>query len=443
MVLWVLSGVLAASSAGMLLALAGSARQRRRFRLACSLSGLLPQDSARALGGGDFPVTVCLRSSAGRGLSTEIEMTGLPDAVGLLKEGLPGGRRSPQHVAPDIEVGDPAFDACFRVTGDERVALAAMDDETRERALDLCVHVDFTIVDGVLRARLPRPILDDGTMRELVGELRALARGLAAGCERTHERLVHNAFADPAPGVRLRNLDVLLGTSDPEVVERVRSEALVAPYPALRVRAAGAAGAAGRPALLSMASNRQARAGVRREALAQLARSASAAVLTPVVRAALGDRHPDLVELAATAARERTLLGALPALRDRALSCRTVKTPRARRMAVALAEALGALSPVGDRETEEALLALLDVQDETVRLAAIDALGWSGSVGAVEPLGRCQESRRMQRASRSAIQAIQARVEGVGAGAFSLIAGGGGEGHLTLAVTPGAISLKP
>jgi len=443
MMLWVLSGVLAVSSAGMLVALAGAARQRRRFRLACSLSGLLPLDSTRASAGGAYPVTVCLRSSAGRGLSTEIEMTGLPMSVGLLKEGIPAGRRPvQQHFSPDIEVGDPAFDACFRVTGDERVALAALDEETRERALDLCVHVDFTVIDGVLRARLPRPILDDGSMRELVDELRALADGLTAGATCTHERLVRNAFADPTPGVRLRNLDVLLGTSEPEVVDRVRSEALAAPYPALRVRAAGDAGAAGRPALLSLVSNHRARAGVRREALAQLARSASAAVLTPVVRVLLADRHPDLVELAANAARERELVGALAPLRARALACKTVKTPRAKRMVVALAEALGALGPVGDRETEEALLSLLQVADPMVRLSVIEALGWAGSATAVTALGRCQESRKIQRASRAAIRAIQSRVEGVPEGAFSLV-GVEGEGHLSLAVTPGAITISP
>ncbi|MFN8090758.1 MAG: hypothetical protein U0599_00720 [Vicinamibacteria bacterium] len=369
----------------------------------------------------------------------------------------------------DVETGDDAFDRLVWITGPESLVLAVLDSPTRAAVSALVrrqlarpgrssFYASGSFDDGTLRLDLPEELPPSETTNWL-GERRRVEEedsylymgGLPEHLEDAVEaavefarrlvapkdvaaRLLENLRTEPMAGVRLRILQCLLKSSPrAEAASAAVELGLEDPDAGVRVEAAVAAGARGRPILLGVARGEGAPDATSARAVAILADSLSVSDASEVLRHALRLRRR---------AAARACVRVLGARGDRdalAMLTRVLVVERGEEGDWA-AEALGA---TGDPRGEAALLHELDAREETRRLAAARALGEAASVSAVPALRRLEEKdARLRRAAREAIARIQARQAGAEPGQLSLAEDA--TGRLSLSnVEAGRLSLPP
>jgi HEAT repeat protein len=290
-----------------------------------------------------------------------------------------------------IEIGDPSFDNVLWLKGPMRTLCALLDAETRRllcRAENAANRLEIS--NGLLWTEVPH----EEVARSLP-LLLDICQRFVQSMDTAPQRLAENATRDPAAGVRLQNLLLLIRElpGEPATVEVLRT-ACSDSSPEIRLQAAKELGAEGRDVLVQLA-----------ESTEDDARSAQAVL-------ALGQELPF----------ERVSV-----ILDRALREHRIQTARACLEVLGLSEDSAAVEPV--------LILALQHESTEVQTAAANALGRVGSAAAVLPLKEMGErswlDRDLHLAAREAIAEIQSRVRGASPGQLSLA--GTETGQLSLA----------
>ncbi len=338
--------------------------------------------------------------------------------------------------AREVEVGDERFDSAFYVEGPTRLLSVLLDAETRLQLGNVNAKGRLLIAGGEIQVETW-----DLHFADVLSLLLELTRRFREEVN-VAQRLAENARQDPVPGVRLRNLLVLVREfpGEPGTLEILRA-ACADPSPPVRLRAAMALGAEGREVLLEVAeslkddeSSAQAVAHLGRELPFERTRALLAVSLRkPLLRTA-------------RACLEAIGTSGDPAAVDALTNVLAVESD----LATAAALALGA---TGSPAAEPPLLRALQRARPDLRVAAATALGRVGTAAAVLPLKDAAESSprdaELRRAARQAIAEIQSRLQGASPGQLSLAGAEAGQlsqtseaGQLSLAADPaGQVSL--
>ncbi|MFY9821795.1 MAG: HEAT repeat domain-containing protein [Thermoanaerobaculia bacterium] len=338
--------------------------------------------------------------------------------VAVVVSGLPGFSdvrirrelRNPLPWVREIEVGDEPFDSTFYIGGPMRLVCALLDAETRRLLVGVNAECRLELVGGELQAET-----SDMQLSHVLPRLVDLGRRFSQSRD-VARRLTRNARRDPAAGVRLQNLLLLVRESpgNPSVVKALR-RACSDSSPKIRLWAARELGAEGRDALMQLAGSEE-------------DEDCSAQAVS-----ALGLELPF----------ERTNAILVQALRGR-----HIQTARA------CLEALGRSGAAA--AAEPPLIQALQHENAEVQVAAANGLGRLGSATAVLPLkeaaARSPRDQEIGRATRQAIAEIQSRLQGASRGQLSLAEAKVGQlslaqaeaGQLSLATDPaGQLSLPP
>ncbi len=345
------------------------------------------------------PVAVRIEEARGldAGIKVVVAVSGMP---GFSEVRIHREPWEPPPGAQEIEVGDEPFDNMFHLEGPARLVCALLDAEVRDLLVSASAECRLEIVGGELQAEM-----SEGHLPSVLPRLVTLGRRFARPKELTL-RLATNARRDPAAGVRLQSLRLLVLESPgnprtAKALRRVCSDA----SPKIRLWAARELGAEGRDVLLELAGSEE-------------DDDCSAQAI-----AALGSELPF----------ETTRAILLQALRGH-----RVQTARA------CLEALGRSG--SSTVIEDLLIQALRHETAEVQVAAATALGRLGSAAAVLPLeeavGSFSHHPELVRATRQAIAEIQSRLPGASPGQLSLAAVE--TGQLSLAPTEsGELSLLP
>jgi hypothetical protein len=320
--------------------------------------------------------------------------------------------------ASDVTLGDDDFDREVRVEGSPALALAILDNATRQAVRSLLrgpfevdglapLAVTGRVDSGLLRIWIPQ---QQERQEQLVAVVRA---GLALGVHlmATSDlatRLARNLALESNMRVRRRILLTLVREFPDHEATREALRAMRNDRDAeLRLQAGIALGLEGRDILMEVAAN------------AKAADKASARAVTALGPSLTLDEATNLLKEACRAVRVQTaracvgIIGthgrdAMPLLCD-ALTESALGDVAAR--------ALGAMD---DPSAEAPLLRALAEGSPSVRRAAAQALGRVGTRDAVAALRQAEAEADLRPAARQAIASIHSRLAGAGQGQLSL-----------------------
>lgn len=321
----------------------------------------------------------------------------------------------------EIEIGDEPFDRTFTIEGPRRFVCAMLDAETRRQLLRVHAESELELVGGTLRAEM-----SDAQLPRLLPLLLGLCRQLVRPMD-LEQCLADSALQDPEPGVRLRDLLLLIRESsgDARTVEVFRAACADA-SPQIRLRAATALGPEGRETLRALAESMEDDA-------------CSAQALSIVGRELPFEQAQAILLRALRRRRIQTARACLEALGYRGAAAVDVLAKVLAReegeLAVAAAQALGTN---GTATAEPSLILALQREEMDIRVAAANALARVGSAAAVLPLKEAAERSHdgeLRRATRQAIAEIHSRARGASPGQLSLA--GAEAGQLSLAQAEG------
>jgi len=329
----------------------------------------------------------------------------------------------------EIEVGDEKFDDGFYVAGPPLLVRALLDAKMRRLLIRANARHEISIVDGELRVSL-----SDAQIRGFLPFFLDLARLLAQPLDPVAS-LARNVRRDPASGVRLHNLLLLIRElpDHPATAEALHS-ALTDVSPQVRLCAAKEMGEAGRDVLLALAALKKDDA-LSAEAVTALGRHLSFEQARKLLGSALVKRRTR------TAGACLDRLGQSREMVDFDMLAKAMKNEQGD-LAVVAAIALGA---TGKSAAEPLLIQALQREHRDLRIAAAKALGRLGSTVAVLPLQEAAErsplNLDLRKATRQSIAEIQTRLAGASPGQLSLAEAEAGQ--LSLAVDPaGQLSIS-
>jgi hypothetical protein len=282
---------------------------------------------------------------------------------------------------PDVRVGAPEFDDHVHADGPEATVLALMGRLARPWVKELIVDRHGRVERGTLLVEVPGIVQDSGEIVRLVRHMADVARGLILPPAEIPRALADNATGDPVPGVRRRNMRLLVEQfPKSEWTLRAAGAVIGDADPNMRLLAAMALGGdRAREVFLGILKDEAATPGIRVAALEQLRAGRDPRVVDAVCEVATG-APAELARLAAVT-----------------------------------------LMEVGDSRAEPKLIELLAHASVEVRVAAAEALGLVGTVRAVEPLLPLREgvlaSATLKEAARNAVRTIQERLGEVEGGA--------------------------
>ncbi len=347
--------------------------------------------------------------------------------IGIVIPGPPGFYNvsiRPESLTPapwvrEIEIGDKSFDNTFVIEGSTRLVLALLDAEMRRLLVQANGKNQLEIYFGRLRTEA-----SDEEVLHILPLLLDLGQRFAQSID-VSRRLAENARLDPAAGVRLQNLLLLVREhpEDPATAEALRTSCSDVD-PEIRLRAAKELGAEGRGVLLKLAES----AGndeVSAQAVSLLNEELPVERLTAILdQAVRGHRVQTALVCVEALGRKGDAASVGPLTK-------LVELEKGE-LAVASAQALGA---IGSADAEPPLIQALQYEDTEIRTAAASSLGRVGSAAAVLPLKEAAEhswlDRDLRRAARQAIAEIQSRLPGATPGQLSLA--GAETGQLSLA----------
>jgi hypothetical protein len=386
---------------------------------------------------------------------TLVEVTGLPLELAVVREG-PAASMQKRLGTRELETGDPDFDEELFVLGPAVPLRAALDLETRRllvrlfrgqvradvgRAAAPSVVSSVLLRDGMLQGRVSARMglsLREDVFGDIGRAFQETARRLALSGDPA-PGLSRNAREDPVVQVRLRNL-VALAREHPDhaVTKETLRAAAGDRHPEVRLEAGLALGDDGREALIALLDQALLDDGQGARAIEALRGQLPVPLARTVLREALrGSR-------VLTA---RAGLDALGRARDPEAIDVLATILRAERGEMA-ARAARALGTTRESRAERPLLDALEHPDHGARAAAAQALGALGTVAAVPPLreleARAGEERETRRAAREAVASIQSRL-GVSPGRLALATDGAGQvaladdaqGRVSVAPPPG------
>jgi HEAT repeat protein len=328
----------------------------------------------------------------------------IPAGIKLRTESLTSGF-SKLISGPELQIGDPQFDArVYFESGDEALLRAVFDAHCREQLMRVFANTrNPSLASGVFSCECGEP----AEASELIRSVRqAVALGQALCIKRAEVpgRLLAIVQSNDRVEVRLPALDVLLRSyRDEEAVHAGLLTVLSDPEPSVRKAVAIKLIPWDLDALLLLAASE-----IDPEVLVALLSHLADYTqqrLWPTIRHALGSRNSAVVKAAADAARATKYTALAPRLARR-LERKLKKGEPA--LLVSLAQALGALS---DPSTEPTLIGALAHDDRAPQIAAAEALGELGSVRAVEPLLALADRHAFGGASKHAALAAVARIQ--------------------------------
>jgi hypothetical protein len=338
---------------------------------------------------------------------TRVEIGGLMSSLSLQVEGFESAFQK-RTGSPEIQLGDDEFDRELFVQGEPTAVRALLGADLRRRILRAFggrVRDDsrwapappvvdrLQVAAGSLVAELhDTSSLAADPLEVTLAGLLDIAR-LLQGPGDTRAALARNASSDPAPGVRLQNLRVLVREygSAPETAA-VLAAAADDENQQVRLEAAIARGPDGRAALLSLAAE-----GWTDDAVAARALDAIGGQVPQ-------DRAADVLAHALQSGKHATALACL--------------------------RALGRSGP----DAAPLLWRSVDHARPAIALAAVEALGAAGAADDVPRLRALEQgaSRALITAARQAVASIQVRLTGASPGQLTL-AGGEAAGSVSLA----------
>jgi HEAT repeat protein len=423
-----------------------AAAQALRLRLSGSEDRPSMQGSLRGV-----PVTVAItRERSGTGDTEHVDYRTTFSAGGdgriphniELRPDDPWGVFGRLAQGPDRETGDRGFDQLVHVARLDVYVCAALSARARE-ILSTIVAEGGSVASGLVTWRLMNA--EDMDRRKLIERTElvvTLAELLAVTPDTLAERLAHNAMHDTNASVRLHNLRFLLApdTHAPTGLVTTTARALLGdPEHAVRFHAARRLGVEGHATLQALASDVQVEPALRAQALAALHEGNAAGLDDWLV--------PCLTPISFEVARAALVVVAARQLNEyvaRVIALSRTAEPALR---AAAARTLGLLdSP----KIELRLLELCADDEIEVQIAAAEALGTVGSVGAVEALlllGKGLGRGQLREAARAAIARIQSRLGDVEAGRLSLVEGDDLAGAVAIAepdaASGGELTLAP
>jgi HEAT repeats len=415
-----------ASGAAVWLNLQPNRVRQRLWQDAAAACGLTTEECSSVWKGRSGQLEVSLEATGRRGENSRVVVV-VPGPSGFSNVKI---RRElyQSFWKSEIEVGDEAFDGAFFVEGPAKLVHALLDGEARRLMLGVNAKSPLEVKWGTLQAEASHE-----QVREILSLLLTIGRRFAQRVD-VEQRLAENARGDPAAGVRLQNLLLLIrelpGT--PGTVETLRA-ACADPSPAIRLLAAQALGAEGHDVLVALAESTEDDA-------------SSGQALLIVGRDLPFERTSAILIRALRRRQIQTARACLKVLGSRGgeAAVDTLAKVLEREEGVLAVAAAAALGEAGGRKAEPPLIQALEHEDTDDRIAAADALCRVGTVAAVLPLQEAAESKPyhsgLRRAARQAIAAIQTRLPGASPGQLSLA--GAEAGHLSLAqVEAGELSL--
>lgn len=343
----------------------------------------------------------------------EVGHPGLPPEIGIGSERF---RSELDDVGPPIEIGDPDFDQVIKLRGDEGLLLARLDRHTR-RAVEHLVDSDGAyVLDTFVACEDPEAIWSATRVVKRVRRMVDVATRLGDRRHTTHERIAMNAERDPLPAVRLRNLLFLIvnAPNSPATADVARDR-LSDTSPDVRLAAADHLGVDGAGTMRKLFEDPAVADALRGQALARWSNRIDRNEVVEVVCSLL---HPSqgLLAFAALRVAERMKL--------HEVSSALVSLAAEADVDLAV-EATGALAAIGGPDAQQKLIALLEVDVDRIRRAAIKALARMGTLEAVEPLlGHTKglfKNAELKMYAQQAVEAIQERAGAVGRGTLSVI----------------------
>ncbi|MBI3270427.1 MAG: HEAT repeat domain-containing protein [Planctomycetes bacterium] len=338
----------------------------------------------------------------------------------------------------EVATGHRSFDKEVHASGPEALVVALLDDAMRRDLRTLILQDGGRVENGTLQAEFQSLFQTSSWIVREVRRLLALAGRLSRPGP-IPKRLVSNARTDRLPGVRRRNLELLLTiyAEEPEAAKACREVVEQELDPMMRLRAGRWLKEEGWPALEKLTTEKEAPEQVRLDAFHDLVGALPAAKRTEFLERAVG--------LPAGAVRTAAL-GGLLHLHERDLEW--LIRHALELDGAAAARAAVALGSRGSERAEPPLISLLLSSEAPVRLAAMAALGEVGTASAVEPLRRAAVEApllgggELRAAAEAAVKRIQGRLGNAAAvGRISLAEAEAEAGALTLAHAEGALSV--
>ncbi|HEY7215904.1 MAG TPA: HEAT repeat domain-containing protein [Thermoanaerobaculia bacterium] len=347
-----------------------------------------------------------------------------------------------QRGMPEIETGDEAFDRVFFIEGPTRLVCMLLDAEIRGLLLRANATSQVKIVNGELQAKT----LDvdiDGVLPILLDLGQRFTQKVDV-----LQCLIDNVLRDPAAGVRLSSLVVLvLECARGPRTDEVLRIACADQDSKVRLRAAIELGPEGHGVLMELAESAQ-QDDVSAQAVRALGRELPFERTTALLQHALGVRRMQTARACLETLGSSGTAEAVDLL-AKVLAQEKVLGHEENEILIAAAQALGTTA---NPAAEAPLLLALRHPRLDLRIAAARALGRVGSVAAVLPL---KEAARLSwpdltQAIRQAIAEIQYRQPGASPGQLSLAGTEAGQlslaqaetGQLSLAAEAGQLSLS-
>lgn len=416
----------------------GLVYERRRSDRASILSGTMDgleiSISAGTQGAGRDADTVAAKRGAGRDEWETCDVVNI-DGAGAHSTGVSVHPRvhfaAARGIPTGIPTGDAEFDARFRIEGSSAGALAMLGRDARRFLLDLRAPQPWTLlITGSVSEPILR-VLIHGEPRGVEGKVRAV-RAAAAIARATRleggiaDGLTRNVRSD-VQAVRMRSLRCLIdamGEEHPAVKEACRL-ALNDESAEIRVVAARELGADGVPVLLALVLDADEAFDVRAEAARAFVEHADDETFRLFVDRHLDSADAALRRLAIEAVGDRSWIAALPRLLE----------PRPDAHPSDIRATAIALRKLGDSAAEPILIEWLGSPVSAVAAASARALGFVGSIAAVEPLLPLARgawgASEVRAAARDALRRIQSRLGPVEAGRLALVDVDGAAGALS------------
>lgn len=337
----------------------------------------------------------------------------------------------------DVLTGDESFDRAVHVRGEPALALAVLGEDTRARVLALVANRSAEVREQRFTLLLESVDLSTQDLVQDAGDAIELVQELALPKAQVPEALARHARAEARPEVRLRMLEVLTARFPKSAQALQALQESLADSDA-RVRFFAATHGVGAPvieALRELVNDSLQDASRRIAALNHLVAAFPDEDHSALLSSLLDRAEPALRQAAAAIVGLRKDRRHFESLRNLAL----YGSPE---LQAAGALALGLL---GDLRAESTLLGLLLTDAPVAQEAAAHALGELGTLRAVERLRELTPGLTARAAVREAallaIRRIQARHSVADGGSLSLVGEHGLEGAVSVAESPGAVSV--
>jgi HEAT repeat protein len=339
-------------------------------------------------------------------------------------------------VEPVTDTGDPAFDRLIAVGGHVPAARALLSAPARRAILTLVHGAAVRLGDGEFVREAFEQITSAIRLTAWVRDTLAALKDLRCATD-VAGALAEAAHSDPEPGVRARCLATLIAEEpDRPRTSALLDSALADPSDAVRVAAARALGERGLPVLREIATRSDSEEEPAARAVSLLARRLSSAEALAILDSSIN------------AGRHTVALAVIELLGRLADDCACERLcallhVNEESLAVAAANALGF---VHSSAAEEALLQALESRLPQIRHAAVLSLGRVGRVASLAPLRAMADddtgAAELAAVARQAVAAIEARLPGASRGQVSLAEGEAGHVSLASDALAGRVSIS-